>query len=120
LTPRIYEIKLLTYSAAFLGLVELSTQQNFSASYAPVYVGCPSNVEWNRPANGLSAAEANWVAGRKKVALDALNGYLERLGMADFDYCTYVEKLKASNYANVPTLGLAISGGGYACKGMVR
>lgn len=62
----------------------------------------------------MSTAEANWVAGRKKVVLDALDGYLEQLGLADFDYCNYVEKLKASNYVNVPTLGFAISGGGYS------
>ena len=112
--PKINKVKLLTCSAAVLGLVALSSQQNFSASYAPVYVECPSNVEWNRPATGLSAVETEWVAGRKRVALEALNGYLERLGMANFDYCTFVEKLSATNYVNVPTLGLAISGGGYA------
>lgn len=104
----------LTWIVAILGLVELSSQQNFSASYAPVYVECPANVEWLRPATGLSSAEANWVAGRKKVVLDALDGYLERLGLADFDYCAYVEKLKASKYENVPILGFAISGGGYS------
>ena len=48
------------------------------------------------------------------MVLDALDGYLERLELADFDYCGYVEKLRASNYANVPTLGFAISGGGYS------
>lgn len=62
----------------------------------------------------MSKAEADWVAGRKKVALDALDGYLERLALENFDYCSYVEKLKASNYSNVPTLGFAISGGGYS------
>ena len=75
---------------------------------------CPSNEQWVRPATGLSEAEKTWVIGRKKVVLDALDGYLERLCLTDFDYRAYVSKLKGSNYAHVPTLGFAISGGGYS------
>jgi lysophospholipase len=67
-----------------------------------------------RPATGLSQAEATWVDGRKKVVLDALDGYLERLGLEDFDSCAYVNKLKENNHANVPILSFAISGGGYS------
>lgn len=51
--------------------------------------------------------------GRKPVVLAAFEEYLERLGLEDFDVAHYVNILY-SNYTNVPTLGLAISGGGWA------
>lgn len=48
------------------------------------------------------------------MVLAAFEEYLERLGLEDFDVAHYVSTLYLSNYANVPTLGLAVSGGGWA------
>lgn len=91
-----------------------SISSTTSISYAPTIVPCPQHEKWIRPPHGLNEAEAHWLRNHKKVALDALGGYLERLNLTDFDYCKYKEKLKRSNYDHVPTLGFAISGGGTA------
>ncbi|MCJ1387737.1 hypothetical protein MMC18_000580 [Xylographa bjoerkii] len=85
-----------------------------SLTYAPTIAPCPENQQWIRPAGELSTAEAQWLCGRKRVVLDALSTYLERLGLEDFDVCNYTEALKECNYAHVPTIGFAVSGGGAA------
>ena len=90
-----------------------SIDQALSASYAPITVDCPSNIEWVRPATGVSDAEAEWVAKRKVVVLGALKDYLERLHLEDFNIHEFAHRMKESNYEHVPTLGMAISGGGY-------
>ena len=82
-------------------------------SYAPIYVECPTDVQWIRPPTRLNPKEAEWVRGRKRVVADALDTYLERLCLEDFDTPRYIRDLRRSDYAHVPTLGLAISGGGY-------
>ncbi|KAI9852074.1 MAG: hypothetical protein M1838_001871 [Thelocarpon superellum] len=100
-------------ATALVGHVRLCSGQDLATSYAPIRVQCPTDVQWIRPATGLAQVEANWVHGRKKVVAEALEGYLLRLQMKDFDACEYVCRLRASNYSLVPTLGLAISGGGW-------
>lgn len=66
-----------------------------------------------RPANGLSSQESAWVAGRKKKALSSLSSYLKRLNLEDFDMDGYLKQLTADpDY--VPTVGMAVSGGGWA------
>jgi lysophospholipase len=54
------------------------------------------------------------VHGRKKVVLDALGPYLHRLNLEAFNVTEYVNRIKDSNYSHVPTIGMAISGGGWA------
>jgi len=99
----------------FLGSrVQLCLAQNLSESYAPVTVKCPEDITWIRPAIGLSLAEEDWVYGRKQVVLDALGDYLRRLCMQGFSLTDYLNRLRGTNYTAVPTIGLAISGGGYA------
>lgn len=44
----------------------------------------------------------------------ALSSYLHRLNLTNFDISTYVTGLHASNYTATPTIGFAISGGGWA------
>ncbi|KAE9368889.1 lysophospholipase [Stipitochalara longipes BDJ] len=83
-------------------------------AYAPVTVPCPKGVQWIRPATGLSKAEADWIYGRKQNVLYALEEYLERLQIADLDAPGYIARLRSTNFTHVPTLGLAISGGGWA------
>ncbi len=90
-----------------------AVEQALLQSYAPIYVDCPSDIQWVRPAKGLSDAEAEWVLGRKPVVLDALEDYLRRLGLKDFNVHEFGHRMRQSNYENVPTLGMAISGGGY-------
>ena len=87
---------------------------DLSRSYAPVIVDCPSDVQWVRPAKGLNPYEAEWVRKRKLVVLEEFALYLERLDLQDFNLSSYLKKINGSDYANVPSVGLAISGGGWA------
>lgn len=100
--------------AAISAAQSSSSPTNSSISYAPTIVPCPKHEQWIRPPHGLSEAESKWLRSHKKVALDALTGYLERLNLTDFDTCKYTEALKGSDYEHVPVLGYAISGGGTA------
>jgi len=53
----------------FAALLAETSDLNF-LSYAPVLVECPEDQQSIRPVpNGLPQAEANWVHGRKKVAI---------------------------------------------------
>lgn len=89
--------------------------QNLSESYAPVYVECPNDVIFNRPASeGLNPDEETWFYNRKKVVAGALSNYLSNAKLKDFDIDRYVSALNHTNYEAVPAIGVAISGGGYA------
>ena len=89
-------------------------QASNQSSYAPIYVQCPQDTQFVRPADGLNAGEAAWIHGRKHIILDALTEYLARLRLERFDVCKYANKLRESNYTHVPTLAWATSGGGWA------
>ncbi|PYH90002.1 lysophospholipase [Aspergillus ellipticus CBS 707.79] len=91
----------------------LSAALDLPQGYAPVPVSCPTSLDWIRPADGLNPAEAEWVQGRKKNVLAALEGYLDRLGLTDFDVEEYLSRINDNDRANVPILGMAISGGGF-------
>jgi hypothetical protein len=52
---------------------------------------------------GTEPAEANWVAGRKRIVLDVLDVDLERLGLEDFDSCNWAARINASNHVDVAT-----------------
>lgn len=100
--------------AGFVFAGNPSLQQAFNENYAPVTIPCPKDMQWIRPANGLNKAEAEWVLGRKRNVLYALEEYLERLQIEGLDIPQYIELLRNTNFAQVPTLGLVISGGGWA------
>lgn len=88
-------------------------ESQLAQSYAPVFVDCPVGVDWIRPATQLNPREEEWVSKRKKVVLNELHGYLQRLGIEDFDVDGYIARLRKDT-DSVPTLGIAISGGGWA------
>ena len=95
--------------------VSAVTAQNFSESYAPVYVDCPKDDTFNRPASeGLHPDEETWLHNRKKVVAGALSNYLSNAKLKDFDIDHYVSALIHTNYDAVPGIGVAVSGGGYA------
>ncbi|KUJ11335.1 FabD/lysophospholipase-like protein [Mollisia scopiformis] len=103
--------------SALLGSVahsaNISLPEALAESYAPIRVECPSDIQWVRPATGLDPAEAEWVHNRKRVVLDALEKYLHRLELEDFDVYEYAYRLCNSNLTHVPVLGMIVSGGGY-------
>lgn len=90
-------------------------QAPYADSYAPAYVRYRPNVQWVRPAHSLSESESEWVDGRKKVVFAALFEYLSPLKIQNyFSLPNYLEHIYASNYADVPVVSFAISGGGWA------
>lgn len=93
-------------------LSESSASPNFS-TYAPQYVQCPERAQWVRPATGLSDEEAAWVKGRKGKVLSGLKAYLGRLNLEEFDVDEYIKKIECDE-GSVPTIGMAISGGGWS------
>ncbi|EXJ89618.1 hypothetical protein A1O3_02685 [Capronia epimyces CBS 606.96] len=95
-----------------LGIVSGSLAVNFT-SYAPLRTECPAHQQWIRPANGLSSQEATWVQGRKSVVVEAFSAYLDRLNITGLDVPKLVDAMKKDNNAGVPTLSVAISGGGW-------
>jgi lysophospholipase len=93
-------------------MVNASTAKD-TLSYAPTYVDCPADVEWLREAKGLSSKESHWVQGRKRVVADAFKDYLENLDMENFSVSEYIQRIREDDFANVPILAFAISGGGW-------
>jgi len=58
---------------------------------------------------------SSWaIKGRVTLASQALRGYLDRLCLENFDVAKYTNALRKFDYAHVPTIGYAISGGGTA------
>jgi lysophospholipase len=101
---------------AFLTLFPFAiVAQNLTESYAPVYVDCPKNVTFVRPASeGLNADEETWIHNRKRVVAGALSTYLSRANLKGFDLDSYIAGLNNSQFDAVPGIGIAISGGGFA------
>lgn len=87
---------------------------DYPKAYAPIRVSCPSDINWIRPANGLNPSEAEWIHSRKAVVYKSYAEYLKRLGLKSFDVSAYLKAINQAEYKNLPSLGFAISGGGYA------
>lgn len=84
------------------------------ADYAPLRVQCPANQTWLRSsASGMSVEEKTWVQGRKAKVADSLRDYLAALSLEEFDVEEYFDLLRC-RVDRVPTIGMAISGGGWA------
>ena|SRR5271156_1404279 len=90
--------------AFLLNLVSLVIAQG---SYAPINVTCPSDLI-RYGDNGLSPLESQYLAQRKSIATQNLASWLEKINLSDFNITSFL-----ANNTNVPTLGIAFSGGGY-------
>jgi lysophospholipase len=53
------------------------------------------------------------VKGRKGKVLESLKAYLGRLNLDDFSLDEYIKKIECDD-TKVPTIGMAISGGGWS------
>lgn len=87
-----------------VNLISLVTAQG---SYAPINVTCPSDLI-RYGDNGLSPLELQYLAQRRPLVTQNLASWLEKLDLADFNVTSFL-----ANNTNVPTLGIAFSGGGY-------
>lgn len=85
---------------------------NAPNGYIPQAVDCPSSRPTIRLANGLSESESKWIATRRAVTVPAMTTLLGSLNIAGFDAAKYV-KDHSDDVKNLPTLGIAFSGGGY-------
>ncbi|KZO93399.1 lysophospholipase [Calocera viscosa TUFC12733] len=105
------------------------TNLTVPTGYGPTYHSCPTNMTFLRPPivrpfpilpshpgaltrdQGLNRDESAWVSGRKPVVASSLAAYLSALHLPDFPLAEYTAAL-ARDTSLVPTLSLALSGGG--------
>ncbi|RDW74258.1 lysophospholipase family protein [Aspergillus mulundensis] len=85
---------------------------NAPNKYAPASVPCPSVRPSIRSASTLSPNETAWLETRKKEVVSPLTSFLTRLNITGFDAKAYMQQV-SSNTSDVPTIGIAVSGGGY-------
>jgi lysophospholipase len=79
--------------------------------YAPVQVPCPSIAPTIRTPNGLSIQETAWLQKRRQHIKKPMRDLLHRINIPQFNSDAYMDKVQ--NGANLPTIGIAMSGGGY-------
>lgn len=83
------------------------------ASYAPTISECPAGIKLVRQPRGLSKHETVWVRGRKSVAAGTFAAYLDRVELEAFNTTVYTSKIQACPEVNMPTIGMANSGGAW-------
>ncbi|EPE06180.1 lysophospholipase [Ophiostoma piceae UAMH 11346] len=93
-----------------LSLVRRALPNGPSGNYSPVAVECPSTRPTARAASALSKNETSWLALRRNNTLDPLISFLTAANISGFDASSYI---KAASTANVPNIGISMSGGGY-------
>jgi lysophospholipase len=80
-----------------------------SGDYAPSYVTCPENRPTIREASALSQAEAEWLTLRRNATAQPLRDFLAKANIPNFNLESYI----SSGRSAVPTISIAVSGGGY-------
>ncbi|PKS12101.1 hypothetical protein jhhlp_001398 [Lomentospora prolificans] len=81
--------------------------------YAPARVDCPASRPSARTATDLSANETQWQPTRRNNTLDGLKSFFNRVAIQGFDANGFFDQLNSSDPSTLPTLGIAVSGGGY-------
>ncbi|KAH6710556.1 lysophospholipase catalytic domain-containing protein [Leptodontidium sp. MPI-SDFR-AT-0119] len=79
--------------------------------YAPSAVQCPSVAPSIRTATTLSVNETAWLKARQPNTVWALRDFLRRANITGFDTDAYIGNSADEN--TLPSIGIAISGGGY-------
>ncbi|GEQ69024.1 hypothetical protein JCM33374_g2694 [Metschnikowia sp. JCM 33374] len=90
-----------------------------AGSYAPTYVGCPSNISLIREGKSISAQESAWLKERHKKTEAAIQAYLMRVGV-EYNQTLFNNQTSTNNqplpsnqnYSKPINIGLAFSGGG--------
>ncbi|MCJ1399650.1 Lysophospholipase 1 [Xylographa trunciseda] len=102
-------------TGATFGAIEARALPNAPDGYTPQGGACPSTRPTLRSAQGLSPQEISWLGTRRKNTLPAMEQFLNRLNISDFDASTYFSN-NMGNTSMLPNLAVAVSGGGYrAC-----
>ncbi|CAK7208032.1 Lysophospholipase 1 [Sporothrix eucalyptigena] len=81
-----------------------------SGNYSPIAVDCPSDRPTARAATELSSNETDWLKLRRNNTLQPLIDFLTAANITGFDAKSYIN---SASTADVPNIGLAVSGGGY-------
>jgi lysophospholipase len=89
---------------------EAGLRKRDTSPYAPAKIQCPSQGPEIRSAAMLSANESQWLNIRRNKTITSLLDFLSRVNISGFDATQYIH---AQNASNVPTIGIAVSGGGY-------
>lgn len=84
-----------------------------SGDYSPAIVPCPSTRPTVRGAgSGLSSSEKDWLTKRRAATIQPMKDFMSRANIDGFDAGSYLDKY-ANDVANLPNIGIAVSGGGY-------
>ncbi|KAG8880528.1 hypothetical protein FRB97_000698, partial [Tulasnella sp. 331] len=95
-----------------LSSATVTSQLSLSGNYTPTVITCPANQTYIRPASsGLSSSEKAWLSLRRPNVANALETYLNNVGIPGLNVSAYISALK-SNESSVPIIGLTMSGGG--------
>ncbi|RCK57915.1 Lysophospholipase 1 [Candida viswanathii] len=87
-------------------IINFSCALSPTNGYAPGTVSCPGTQLTRSGSEGINSKEQAYIEARYTVAKQALSDFLNGANMKDFDVDSF---LSSSN----PTIGLAVSGGGY-------
>lgn len=88
-------------------------------AYAPRQAPCPAGFELVRTlptdaqAQTLSAGEAGYIAGRAPIVREAFAAYAANVQAQGVALPDYVGEILGGTLGEMPTLGIATSGGGY-------
>lgn len=84
-----------------------------SGNYSPAIVPCPSTRPTIRGAgSGLNPSERDWLTKRRAATVQPMKDFMSRANIDGFDAESYLDKY-ANDVANLPNVGIAVSGGGY-------
>lgn len=92
------------------GTLTLIALPDAPGGYTPEGVQCPSTNLSVRNAVNISQHEMNWLQNRQGKRLKAMQGFLSRLNIPDFNVTQYFAEYDAES---LPNIGIAFSGGGY-------
>jgi lysophospholipase len=78
--------------------------------YIPTAVTCPYPLPIIRNSSSLSPNETSWLSARRSKTTSSFKALLQRIAIDGFDTNGF---FNTSNDNDLPTLGIALSGGGY-------
>ena len=87
-------------------------EPNSPKGYTPSTGDCPATAPSVRSASSLSQNETSWLERRRAVTVPALQDFLSRVQLPDFDADSYFSQY-TSNTSQLPNLAVSVSGGGW-------
>lgn len=95
----------------FLALVAESSSSSSDTSYAPKNSSCDDLLQTTRHSDSISTTEVKWLYKRKPASASQLHGFMSKSVSGFSDGESWVKKVMKGS--NGPTVGIAVSGGGY-------